>query len=183
MITIIASTDFVGQNNVPDKDIVGTDLQFNYIEKYEPIFLTELLGATLYGLLKDDLEAEDHAERFTNLIPYLKPAIVDYVYWYWLQGQSIVNLGTGAGQSKKQNAVTASPWPLMVRAWNEMVDLNKKTNKFLKDNATIYPEYTIVLPTWYFCGGLYPFFDWNWYSWYGCYELPKIYRLQNGLGI
>lgn len=178
MATIIAPADFQGQNNIPDKDLVSANLQNNFINKYEPMFLTELLGDDLYASLK----ADPTAPRMIALIPYFKPAIVDYVYWFYLEDMSIQNLGTGAAQPKKQNSVTVSPYPKIVKAWNEMVELNKKTNKFLKDNPD-YTEYTIVLPSWYFCNGLYPFFDWHWYSFYGCNLLPSIYRVKNSLGL
>jgi len=247
MASLINVNNFVGQNNIPDKDIIGTDLQDNFIDKYEPMFLEELFGVDLYeaflagkgvgsvvttadnpvvnGLgtkfltyfeVGDEIYIngetriiaeipEDNRLLTTELwsvanenvdyykgeqwyklytLPSLKPAIVDYVYWFYLEDQVIQNLGTGAGQTKKQLAVTASPYPKMVRAWNEMVEYNKKTNKFLKDNEADYPDYASVnLPGWYFYNGFYPFFDWNWYSWYGCYGLPTIYRIKNSLGI
>ena len=180
MANIVTIQDFNGgSTNIPNLDLVGTNLQTNYIAKYEPKLLKELLGNDLYA----SLIADPTTARMVALIPYLKPAIIDYVYYYYVEdnGGNLL-LGAGTGNPKKSNAVTSSPWPMMVRAWNEMVDYNKETNKFLSDNPT-YPEYKMELPSWYFWKGFYPFFDWNWYSWYGCYLIPGIYRLKNGLGI
>lgn len=181
MANIVTIQDFNGgSTNIPNLDLVGTNLQTNYIAKYEPKFLKDLLGKDLY----DALIANPTEERFVNLIAYLKPAIIDYVYYFYVEdnGGNLL-LGAGAGSPKKTNAVTVSQWPMMVKAWNEMVEYNKETNKFLDDNKTVYPEYTIILPTWYFWNGYYPFFDWNWYSWYGCNLIPAIYRIKNGLGL
>jgi len=173
MASIIQPTDFIGQNNIPNKTEVGENLKL-FIDKYEPKFLTKLLGAELYTELKD--HATD--ARFVALLPYLKPAIVDYVYWFYLEDQNILNATSGAAKPKQQNSANASEYPKMVRAWNEMVEYNKETNKFLKDNETTYPEYTIVIPIWY-----YNWFDWGWYFEYGCNELPDIYRVKNSLGL
>jgi hypothetical protein len=181
MANIVTIQDFNGgSTNIPNLDLVGSNLQTNYIEKYEPKFIKDLLGNDLYIAYLSDPEAE----RFVNLIPYLRPAIVDYVFYYYIEDNGGNMLfGSGVGNSKKQNAVTSSPWPLMVKAWNEMVDYNKETNKFLDDNKTDYPEYKTPLPSWYFWNGFYPLFDWNWYSWYGCHLIPGIYKLKNGLGL
>lgn len=170
MASIIQPALFVAENNIPNKNEVGENLQA-FIDKYEPLFLTELLGVELY----DELKAHKGDTRFVELLPYLKPAIVDYVYWFYLQDQNTVTATTGGAKPKQQNSTNASAYPKMVRAWNEMVELNRKTNAFLKDNAT-YPEYTKVIPQWYYWD--------NWYTltWRFC-ELPEIYRIKNTLGI
>lgn len=180
MANVVTIQDFNGgSTNIPNLDLVGNNLQINYIDKYEPKLLKELLGDDLYTSLK----ADPTTDRMVALIPYLKPAIMDYVYYFYVEdnGNNLL-LGAGAGSPKKSNAVTVSQWPLMVKSWNEMVDYNKETNKFLTDNST-YPEYKSPLPTWFYWNGYYPLFDWNWYSWYGCYLIPGIYRVSNGLGI
>lgn len=177
MATIVLPSDFTEENDIPDKDIVSVSIQ-NFITKYQPIFLKELLGTELF----DAYTVNPTDQRFTDLLPYIKPALVDYVYWFYIKNQATQMTGTGAAQSKKQNAVTVSPYPEMVRAWNEMVDYNKGTNKFLSGNAT-YPEYTFKLPEWFFCNGIYLDFDYNWYEWYGCNLIPTIYQFKNSLGI
>jgi len=145
-MAIITPSDFIGQNNIPDKDLIGANL-VGFIDKYESLFLVELLGSDLY----DAYVATPEGERFVNLLPYIKPALTDYVYWYYLEDQAIQTLGTGAGVPNKQNSVTVSPYPKMIRAWNEMVKLNLRTRRFLTDNETIYPEFTPLmnyLPEW-----------------------------------
>lgn len=178
MATLIAPADFKGENNIPDKDLVGENLQ-GFIDKYEAIFLKKLMGADLYTVYL----ATPTNIRFTNLMQWVKPAEIDYVYWFWMQDQQIQTLGTGTGQTKKQNAITATPWPKMVRAWNEMVGYNKEFNKYVDDNKLTYPEYTVYLPFWYYRDGCYLMFDWLWYWGYGCNQIPDIYQLKNRLGI
>lgn len=170
MASIIQPALFIGENNIPNKNEIGENLQW-FIDKYEPLFLTELLGVELYTELKANITDA----RFVALLPYLKPAIVDYVYWFYLADQNTVTATTGGAKPKQQNSANASSYPKMVRAWNEMVKLNRETNKFLHDNAT-YPEYTKVIPEWYY-------YD-NWYTYtYMMCELPEIYRVKNSLGL
>lgn len=164
MASIIQPSDFKGENLIPDMNIVAQNVQ-SFIDKYEPIFLRKLLGAELY----DQLIVTPITQRFTTLLPYLKPAIVDYVYWFYQSYQNTQTFGSGEGKSQKQNATNASVYPKMVRSWNEMVDLNRETNKFLRDNATTYPEYTIVIPLY-------------WEYWHEC-DRPEIYRYKNSLGL
>lgn len=163
MASIIQPTDFKAENLIPDMNIVSENVQA-FIDKYEPKFLTKLLGVELYTALK----ANPSDARFVALLPYLKSAIVDYVYWFYQEFQNTQTFGAGEGKSKKQNATNASVYPKMVRAWNEMVDYNKETNTFLKGNAT-YPEYTDDIPT-------------HWDYWFEC-DRPEIYRYRNSLGI
>jgi hypothetical protein len=165
---IVTYQDFNGGNtNIPNLDEVHTNLTTNYINVYEPKFLKELMGDDLYAAYLADQEGV----RFVALLPYLKPAIIRYVYRYYVKNNGGTFLaGTGASKSKKQNNTTESAWPLIVEAWNQMVEFNNETNKFLTNNAT-YPEYK--KPTWY--GN-----DWFWRE--DCHK-PEIYSVLNGLGL
>jgi len=172
MATIVSINDYIGGNtNIPNLDLVGVNLDTNYIQVYEPIFLKELLGAELYAAyIADPTEA-----RFIALLPYIKPAIIRYVYRQYVEDNGGTFLGgTGAVKAKKQNNTNESAWPMIVKAWNQMLDYNKKTYKFLHDNAT-YPEYTYIMPIWWFN-------DWYWREEErNC--VPEIYRSVNGLGL
>jgi len=186
MPTIISPADFVVDNQLPNVSLQGNDIQA-YIDQYEPEFLAQLMGTDLYAAYV----ATPADARFVTLIatPNFKTAIVCYVYWHYQYAQGVsITMNTGQGQQKKQNAITVSPYPKMVYSWNQMVKYNKATNKYLKDNADTYPEYTAVcFPDWWFCfDGIqwyYPDFNWSWYYGFGCYQLPEIYRIKNSLGI
>lgn len=185
MANITQVTDFIGQNNIPDKDLISDNLTW-FINKYEPKLLTELLGDALYTLLK----ASPTDARFVEIIePYLHPACVDYVYWFYLQDQGTQLTSMGAAQSKKANAKTVSPYPKMVRAWNEMVDYNRKLHKYLTNNATTYPEYTVTFPCWFFgyqwYWGIWQCWFFNWSNWDGEFGIcvPEVYRFKNSLGL
>jgi hypothetical protein len=143
-----------------------------------------LLGSDLYTLLK----ASPTDARFVAIIEtYLHPACVDYIYWFYLSDQSIQQTSLGASQSKKQNAVTVSPYPKMVRAWNEMVDINRKFHKFMIDNSATYPEYTVTFPDWFFgwgnWDGIWMFWFFQFQSWWDLFCIPEIYRFKNTIGI
>lgn len=185
MANITTVSDFIGQNNIPDKATYGEHLTW-FINKYEPILLTKLLGSDLYTLLK----ASPTDARFVAIIePYLHPACVDYIYWFYLEDQGTQLTSLGASKNKKQNAKSVSPYPKMVRAWNEMAEYNRKLHKYLKDNAATYPEYKVCFPEWFFGWGFWAgtwqcwFFDWcNWGGDFGtCVD--EIYRFKNTLGI
>lgn len=185
MANITTINDFIGENNIPDKATYGENLTW-FITKYEPILLKKLLGSDLATLLI----ASPADARFAAIItPYLKPAIVDYVYWFYLKDQGIQLTSLGASQSKKKNAITVSPYPKMVRAWNEMADLNRQLYKYLIDNSVTYPEFKPCLPEWFFGWGFWSgiwmcwFFDWN--DWGGEFGMcvDEVYRYKNGLGI
>lgn len=180
MANITTTADFIGQNNIPQKDSVGENLQW-FIDKYEPILLTKLLGSDLYTLLK----ASPTSARFVAIIvPYLKPACVDYIYWFYLEDQGTQMTSIGASQAKKRNAIGVSPYPKMVRAWNEMVELNRGLHKYITENAATYPEYTITFPVWFFWWGI---GGWFWVDvWQDGWSeecVPDIYRFKNTLGI
>lgn len=185
MASITVPNDFIGQNNIPDKDLTAQNLQW-FIDKYEPILFTKLLGATLYALL----QASPTDARFVAIIePYLHPAAIDYIYWFYLEDQGIQLTSIGASQAKKKNAISVSPYPKMVRAWNEMAESNRKFHKFMVDNATTYPEYTVTFPMWFFGWGWWfgiwsmGFFSWN--NWDGEFGqcVDEIYRFKNRIGL
>lgn len=185
MASITTPTDFKGQNNIPDKDLVGENLQW-FIDKYEPKLFELLLGSELYTLLK----ASPGDARFVAILePYLEPSAIDYIYWFYLDDQGVQLTSMGASQAKKKNAISVSPYGKMVRAWNEMAEINRKFHKFMVDNATTYPEYKVCFPSWFFSWGFFQgvwmmwFFDWN--NWEGEFGLcvPEVYRFKNRLGI
>ena len=141
MANIITIADFIGQNNIPNKDQIGEDLT-GFITKYQPMYLLTLFGSDLYA----SYIVDPTTARFIALLaqPFLKPALVDYVYWFYMEDQRVQNLGVGTGETKNENAITVGGWNKIVRAWNEMVVYNFKINDFLKTNASIYPEYKQV---------------------------------------
>lgn len=156
--------------------VINSDIQLNTADNWNQT----LNHSSYYG-----------EKRWIDLLnlPNFKTAIVCYVYWFYQYASGVsITMTTGQGQSKKQNATTVSPYPKMVYSWNNMVKYNKATNKFLKDNSTIYPEYKPVnLPEWFCCfdgfSWFYPGFDSSWYWGFGCHELPDIYRIKNSLGV
>lgn len=173
--------DFTGQNNIPDKDLISENLTA-FINKYEPVLFDKLLGTALYTLFK----ATPTDARFVALLPYLKPASVDYTYWFYLEDQGVQLTSMGASQAKKTNAIAVSPYGKMVRAWNEMADYNRKLHKYIKENAATYPEYTVDFHDWFFTWGWFGYWGWGFFDWQNWWDegcIPEIYRFKNRLGI
>jgi hypothetical protein len=139
-----------------------------FISKRETEYLQKALGYAFSKLFKDGLDADEVAERWTDLrdgAEYtncngivkkwegftndekLSP-IANYVY-YWYQRDNVSFTATvGEVASKTENAKSVSPYNKMFRAWNEMVDLTRGLYDFLlnkkdDDGAKVYTEFKL----------------------------------------
>jgi len=109
--------------------------------------------------------------NFYNL-PYLRPAIICYVY-YWYRRNAVTSFsGTGEIVNANENSVVVSPVQKMVDRWNEMVKNNIAMVKFIQYNPADYGNY-------YAPERLYPYPFWD----YRCRFTPDIFKVQNTLGI
>lgn len=192
MANITTVANFIGNVNIPDKDLISDNLTW-HIQEYEPILLNILLGNDLYAAYI----ATPADARFTALIGtvgppstgYLAKALVNYIFYQYFQTVSTQVTSLGASQNKKKNAITVSMWPEMVKAWNRMVEKNRELHKYLVDNPTIYPEYKNTFPEWFFgwgfWGGIWRCWFFDWYDWSGEYGncVNEVYRVQNRLGM
>lgn len=174
---IVQPADFIGEvriANVSQED-VAADLN-HFIQKYEPIILTELLGATLYADLSAGLEVEPIEQKWQLLINEVKLSVVNYIYWYYITDQHIQTVGVGQAVSKAGNAYIVSPVTKLVRAWNEMVQNNFNVIQFINANTNNYGDY--YRPSWVaYCGSLYGFG-------YAVHcQLPDILCTQNQFGL
>jgi hypothetical protein len=129
-----------------------------FITKYEPIFLKEILGYTLYNLFItniDDVSGEYYdllnGAAYTdanNVATYwdglngvgLNP-IANFIFYMYQNDLSYQNTSMGVMQVKGENMVNANPNPMMVKAWNEMVKMCWKMHDFLTINEADYPDY------------------------------------------
>lgn len=161
----IDSTYFFGPVLIPQNSdsAVSGSLQL-FIDTKEPELLRQLLGYELHkaytaGIAAGSPDAKWIAIRdgkeYTNRQGYLdkwrglkftdgtgkKSPIANYVYWHWMENEATVTTGTGEKKAANQNAVDASPAVKMVRAWNEMIDMNWELIEFLLSNQSDYPEF------------------------------------------
>lgn len=88
--------------------------------------------------------------------------IANYVYFHYLKDNVSFTMGAGEVKPKSNASDKVSPYPKMVRAWNEMVDWNWELIQFLSEHTDTYTELSD-----------------NRYPWCGVEEL----NLKNTLGI
>lgn len=160
---------------------MGKETQVNkvneLIAKYEPEYLKAILGYGFYKMFMDALgaaEGDDELldirwkdlrdgadyvndcnetcrwEGFTNDL-YLTP-INRYVYYYFLRKNVPTTTVSGEKESKSDKSKSVSSVGKQVRAWNEMVGLNRVLVDFLlnkkDDNGVlVYPEFKAQEPT------------------------------------
>lgn len=154
---IINSTYFIneifiaGQANSVDVDSSRSKL-LGFISKYEPKFLTELLGQDLYSDLTAGLLEGPIPQKWTDLKNALandatkESPIANYVYYWYLRNASSTTVEVGESMQLTENANRVSSIDKQVRAWNEMVDLNKKVIIFLNQNTSDYPNWGARTP-------------------------------------
>jgi len=154
---IINSTYFIneifiaGQANSVDIDSSRSQLT-GFINKYEPKFLTELLGATLYSELIAGLGESVPEQKWIGLRDELanddtkESPIANYVYYWFIRNQVTMTVGVGEVTPLAENAINANSVNKQVRAWNDMVDMNKKVIIFLNENINDYPSYEPKCP-------------------------------------
>lgn len=163
---------FVGNINLPNTDSAETQNEIElYIKKYESIFLTNLLGKTLYDLVVanttswapitvtgvyDDLvngaaftDSNGDANYFEginggNLFVtggFKRSPVANYVYWHIMRDRASNTAGIGEMVTSVENGIRISPAYKMAEAWNEMVDLLLVMNDYLIVNEVDFPSY------------------------------------------
>lgn len=120
---IVTPDQFFGEINIADTNKETTQEQVQkFIEKYEPKFYGMLIGTDLYVTLNQ--HTEDTSGVWYELILKTQDACANYIYWYWMRNEHTYTSSVGEAKVKAQNSIMANPAEKMVRAWNEMVDLN-----------------------------------------------------------
>ena len=120
---IVKASDFqaeISLGQLEHADVIAVIDEF--IEKYEPKYLSRLLGATLADELADAISQPEPEEQWKNLANMVKKPCANYIY-YWFQRDSVsATSGSGESETETENAKRVSPIGKMIRAWNEMVD-------------------------------------------------------------
>lgn len=132
---------FAGSSAVNNVIAAQQKLLDIFISKYEKKFLTELLGRDLYEKLVEETcntanilpQWETLKNKLFNENEWISPAANYVYYWYMLNGASSTS-GVGEVRTLANNAELTSPLPKMIRAWNEMVDMNKEFEEWITCN-------------------------------------------------
>lgn len=105
----------------------------------------------------------------------VKPLILKYVYFYYLESNTTLTTGIGEQATTTEAGNRASTWSKQVKVWNKMVRGNHDMVRFLMNNVN-YPDYKV--PNYY---------DWVYGGeyWLGCYgyKVNEIYTFKNSLNV
>ena len=144
------------------------------INKYEPLFLEQLFGASFANLFIENLGDDG---RFAALnTASLQTAIANFIYCKYQDYKNSDASNTGVVKSKDTNAEPFGVGDKICRAWNEMVDINWNA---IPLDAEVYPEY--VQPDWY--SGMHPIFSSANYRGFATVYIPDIFVKKNKFGI
>lgn len=162
MANLIDTTYFVNEIAVAQVDFPPVaDSLTKFIDKYEPIYLSRILGLQLYndfiaGLavvtpdqkwldLRDGKEFTDscgNLRKWTGFVNAQKVSpIAYYVYRQWLNNSAQNTTGSGQATVETENAVRVNIIPKVNEIWNQMVDLNNVLAEFLIVNEADYGKW------------------------------------------
>ena len=150
-MSIVTTSDFVGQITIAqiEQDNVAATVQ-RYIDKYEPEYLEKVLGHTLYETYKVQIGLTPTNPLYTALrdggvytdwygdqVKYagIKEAIANYIYYHYIRDNATFTTGSGEKTIEKGNAVSSVD--KQVRAWNEMVRINKQLRAYIYANLSV----------------------------------------------
>lgn len=155
-MSIVVPADFVGEVNIPNTGdtYLGTNSNVQYfINKYEPIFLENLLGYDLYQLYligitpvpvepaTNPVTYQPIAQIWINIQTMAKPLLINFIYYYYKLDEVTYSSSTGESRTKSENSTSESPGKKMQLRWNEMVRWVYKIVKHW--DVTVYGEYYI----------------------------------------
>lgn len=153
-------SDFTGEFKVGGNTLTSTDFQI-YINKYERIYLMDLLGVELYNLFIADLDVnfepqtpiyqviydeifeDDGAQsgcqyRSLGIIEMLK----GFIYYHWLRDQFTEKTITGAVKNEFSNSQPVSmTWTNIEEKFNESGQMYDTIQWYIKENISDYPTY------------------------------------------
>lgn len=126
-MALIDKTYFTGELDIPDTGNANVEARLNsFINKYEPKFLTLLLGAALYGDYKTAKAAATEeaplAAIWTDLEALVKSLLAGYVYYWYMRDAATKTTGVGEVKPAVENGAVVDSMAKQVRAWNEMAE-------------------------------------------------------------
>ena len=131
----------IGQNFSPS---VEKNVEW-FIKKYEPMYCHAVIGEKLYDELLDNLTPDPSPQEsgdWDTLKDKLAYSCACFVYFHYMMNMITGTMGAGEFATNAENSERVSPWPKMVRRWNEMVDETPGIMKWIENNSDMYPEYS-----------------------------------------
>lgn len=105
-----------------------------YITVYEREYLRKILGENMYSEFIDYLNSEeDNVDKWEKLLALLSEKyspIACYIFFKYIKEGNYSVTRVGTVTSADDDAV--SPMVIQMRAWNDMVDMNKRVYQLLQ---------------------------------------------------
>ncbi|PKN16510.1 MAG: hypothetical protein CVU66_00740 [Deltaproteobacteria bacterium HGW-Deltaproteobacteria-23] len=150
-MSILTVNNFTGEYLVPNLTGLGPAVTGNlseltgFITKYEPEYLKQVLGATLYAVLMTGLKSESVDERWVELAKKLdgsetQSPITGYVYYHWARNRVTVTGALGELEPTAENAAVVVGEKMM-RAYNDSVRGGRLVYDWLIEHQADYPEF------------------------------------------
>ena len=149
-MSLVNVSDFIGRYTIAqtEQPNVAAVVQ-QYIDRYETEYLKKVLGVTMYINYKAGITAsnpiytalrdgDNYTDYYGETMFYegLKQPILNYIYFHYLRDN--VTFTTGSGEKEIQKGHAVSSIEKQVRAWNEMVAVNKKLRWYLYSKAVTF---------------------------------------------
>lgn len=196
---IIDYTYFKGKILIPQvNNTEGRDEVDEFIETYETEYLKKVLCYDLWKAFTDGIAGSpgSYDQRWIDLLEGKEftyngknnawpgfevenqNPIASYIFYQYMNRP--MNTLVGTAVQNVDNNSKISPSPLMIMAWNSMVDMNKLLWMFLKANSDTYPEWQQV--NW-----AYDWWTWSWWAEVDpscdCSALSELYRKKNNFDL
>lgn len=142
-MALIDITYFFGEFNISQKSHAPVSEGINdYIDTYEPEYIEKALGEDFAALFN----ANPSDPRFDDLQAMLiktPSPIAGYVFFHYQRDHAIISTGAGDARAKSENSERSPEVYRMTKAWNTMARKTRKIQRYLLDNATIFPEFKL----------------------------------------
>lgn len=159
MSKIVKTTDFVGKYSISQNSFNTTDLQA-FIDKYEKVYLRDLLGLVLGDLLYADIAGSTYlppvTARFTVLFNAIaqelngfdvisdgiKEMLLGFIYWEYVKATSVHNTITGnvIAENEVSSKVDFASTEVY-NNYNEAIKSYRAIQIYINENSSTYPEY------------------------------------------
>lgn len=156
---IVKTTDFVGKYSISQSSFNTTDLQA-FIDKYEKVYLRDLLGLTLGDLLYTDIASGTFLPPVTTRYSVLfnaiaqeingcdvisngiKEMLLGFIYWEFVKTASTHNTITGnvMAQNEVSEQVDFSSTEIY-NNYNEAINSYRAIQIYINANSSTYPEF------------------------------------------
>lgn len=142
-----------GQNQLRDPFLKNLGASYRVVERGTgPIQVTTVDDPGGFDKAVNFTPGGVYTIEFIKPIPLPAPAVVvpsesvksliaQYVYFMYMDGQTIAVTGAGKKALVAQNAQATNDIAKEVSAWNEMVHMNRQLREFLNVNRVVYPEW------------------------------------------